>query len=111
MTDLEKTVTLTHQSFREAGGHDVYPDLVMTGIVVGNIKKQDDRAFPSNLGDVNNQLIAQAQRMGATHVFGVQYRFRESAFGERYGDTVCGAVGTAYKPPYSEAAPESTRPS
>lgn len=97
MEKLEITVKLTHQKFNEAGGKEVFPDLEIAGTVIGNLTQEENSAIYYNKGKIDQQMNNQALRMGATHIFGIEYRFRPDSIDES-SETVYGAVGTAYKP-------------
>lgn len=93
--DLEIKVIMTNQSFVDAGGTEVYPDLEIAGTVVGKLDKEENSGHFWNVDRVNKQLDNCAEVLGATHIFNVEYLFRHHEHG---GEQLYGAVGTAYKP-------------
>ena len=95
MEDLELKVKLSNQSFVEAGGKAVYPDLEIAGVVFGKLDKGENSGHLWNFDRVNKKLDLQAASMDATHVFGVEYLFRPDEF---RGENLYCAIGTAYKP-------------
>lgn len=93
--DLEIKVVMTNQSFAEAGGKEVFPDLEIAGTVVGKLDKGESSGHFWNVDRVNKQLDSCASVLGATHIFKVDYLFRPD---EHDGEELYGAIGTAYKP-------------
>ena len=92
--DLEIKVIITNQSFVEAGGKEVFPDLEIAGTVVGKLDKGESSGHFWNVDRVNKQLDNCANVLGATHIFKVEYLFRQDEFD---GEELYGAIGTAYK--------------
>jgi hypothetical protein len=69
-------VMLVKQSYREAQKSGVLEDnLKLFGLVSGT---SCDHVFCENaINEVNSSLVEKAEKLGATHVFGVEYRARD----------------------------------
>ncbi|NQU99450.1 MAG: hypothetical protein HQ538_01820 [Parcubacteria group bacterium] len=100
-------VKLTTQSFRDAGGKEVYPNLEMKGIVSEQL--DGNYAYYYAMNHLEEALINRAKQKGFTHVFGIEYSNVNlniySATGITHQDnprsnmpTVTRAVGTGYRP-------------
>ncbi len=88
-------VKLSNQSFVEAGGRDVFPNLEIAGTVLAKLDAGENSGKHWNRERVNQELDYQAKNLSATHVFKVEYLFRPD---KHNGEDLYGAVGTAYKP-------------
>ncbi len=97
--DLEIKVKLSNQSFVEAGGKDVYPDLEVAGIVFAKLNAGEHSGKDYDTARVNKRLDTQAINLGATYVFKVEYLFRPD---QHDGEHLYCAIGTAYRPMKSE---------
>jgi len=93
MEDLEIKLKLSNQSFVEAGGKDVYPDLEIVGVVHA-ILTQGENCPPWNFRRINKRLDICAEEMFGTHVFGIKYLLRPDG---SVGEVFYGAIGTVYK--------------
>jgi hypothetical protein len=86
-----KLAKLTNQSFVEAGGKEVFPDLEMDAPVFGYGVGYEERA----LENANIKLREAAEHHGDTHVFGIHYEVSGDINDEWFE---CKAIGTGYKP-------------
>jgi len=90
------TVRLTTQSFAEAGGLNVYPDLEMrTVIAAAGGSSWEVKGEAAAVADANKNLSETAKQEGFSHVFGIKYKL--SYYG--YPDSnrfKCYAEGTGY---------------
>lgn len=92
--DLEVNVAMTNQSFVEAGGKEVFPDLEIVGTVIGKLDKGENSAWFHNKRRVDVLISHSAKNLYATHIFKVEYLFRPNEF---HGEELYGVIGTAYK--------------
>ena len=88
-------VLLTNQSFQEAGGNILFPNLQLQGIITveeigGNTGKD------SAIEEANKKLMEIAKKDGSSHIFKVEYKF--GTYGHPNNNRFyCYAIGTAYR--------------
>jgi hypothetical protein len=85
-------VKLTNQSFRDAGGREVFPDLEIDAPLRVVTNGDDDEEIWEY---ANDRLRQEAQKKGDTCVFGINYELKRSS---PLWDFECTAIGTGYKP-------------
>jgi hypothetical protein len=83
-------VTLTNQSFMDAGGKDLFPDLEMRSII--SVISSHSGKINHALDSANAEMKEEAEMMEYTHVFGIEYNFML----EEEGVYSCSAIGTGY---------------
>ena len=96
-----KDIILTIQSFRDAGGLDVFPHLEIRSTLRAhgdsweNDQGMEEINKQSALEEANKDLREKAKRGGYTAVFGIVYNFSKRGCGVCFE---CEAIGTGYKP-------------
>ena len=86
-----KLIGLTTQSFREAGGKGVFPDLKMDSplrVRTNGFNAED------TFNHANFRLREEAEKKGYAYVFGIKYNMKPV---ERTSHWECEAIGTGYK--------------
>jgi len=92
-----KPVIITTQTFREAGGLELFPNLEMGNSFSARKLGDEDGGESSARNKANSELRQMARRRGYTHLFGVRYKFDEYGHPSR-GYAICTTTGTGYKP-------------
>lgn len=90
-------IKISNQSFRDAGGTEIYPNLDIEGIVQ-TITFNHKNSFEELMTKAHYELINKADKLGCTHIFGVEHKVytghgKHPSYGTDYVVT-----GTAYKP-------------
>jgi hypothetical protein len=88
-----KTVIITTQTFREAGGLESFPELEMGNSFSASGFGDSDGGEISAINDANREIRQLARGRGYTHVFDVKYNHDEF-----HGYPTCKAIGTGYGP-------------
>lgn len=90
-------VKLTTQSFREAGGREMFPNLEIGGIVAGQLL--ESYAYAYAVLKLNDILIQSARRKEYSHIFDIKY-FTDQQLAQHSSNSsaVHTAIGTGYRP-------------
>ncbi|MFA6022841.1 MAG: hypothetical protein WC781_02015 [Candidatus Pacearchaeota archaeon] len=93
-------VKITTQSFSEAGGLEVFPDLEMYGILIKEYREfNEGRKREGAILSANELLKKEIIKLGITHIFGIKYELTHARhFHIDYDAYDCLAIGTGYKP-------------
>jgi len=92
-----KSVKITNQSFRDASGLEVFPDLEMNGIIFARGLGYPEKGRGAAFDEANKDLTLEAIKRGCTHIFEATYEFH--IYGHSSNNNfVCHATGTAYIP-------------
>ncbi|NQV18653.1 MAG: hypothetical protein HQ534_08945 [Armatimonadetes bacterium] len=83
-------IRLTNQTFMEAGGNEVYPDLEMVGIVASEEINRRESSYDIVMDDLNSSLKRNANNKGCSYIFNIKYEHIEKGHST--------AIGTGYKP-------------
>lgn len=95
-------VKLMTQSFVESGGQEVFPDLDGIGTVAIGLADGMMTTHVANKREIDEELRRQAKELGGSHVFKVEYDFKENALGRL---SVYKATGTVYGPKVYKTSP------
>jgi len=80
----------TNQTFVEAGGNEVYPDLEMVGVVRCEVVNRRNAPYNQIIDELNSSIRRKASKRDYSHIFKIEY---EVSIEGR--STV---MGTGYKP-------------
>lgn len=94
----EKFVKITNQSFRDAGGLEVFPDLEIQEIIfTEGTGHCDEQGHVAASRKANENLTSKAIQLGYTHIFKATYEFK--TYGHPNNDNfTCYVMGTGYAP-------------
>jgi hypothetical protein len=98
-------VKLIKQSYHEARRDETVPKLELVRIVSGSCSGENPPLSINQILAVNKAMVEEAEKLGATYVFGVEYQgFRASSASGSYSNSSFG-YGDAYKI-YGKSNPE-----